>query len=138
MIRKKSFKKLDFLFIPASSSSLHERSYYTEYLLVDSGKGHITSLGYPCNYPNNANFTWIIKAKRDQINVNFTIFDLQAETTDRGCYDYLKVCMFRTYHDQWYPGILINFNKVCSVASLGQNVFYKKKTWIVIDIFLIC
>ena len=115
---------------------MRERSYYTEYLLVDNGWGHITSPNYPCNYQNNANFTWIIKAKRDQINVNFTILDLQAETSGRGCYDYLKVCLllYNMLIDFRGWGFFFVFvdclkiffnisNLICSVLSLDQRCF---------------
>lgn len=55
----------------------------------------MTSPDYPCNYPNNVNFTWIIKPGKIKDIVNFTILDLQAETKNgRSCYDYLQVRRF--------------------------------------------
>nr|XP_022286135.1 deleted in malignant brain tumors 1 protein-like [Crassostrea virginica] len=55
----------------------------------------MTSPDYPCNYPNNVNFTWIIKPGKIKDIVNFTILDLQAETKNgRSCYDYLQITRF--------------------------------------------
>ena len=69
-----------------------KRTYYTEYLECNSGQ--ITSPGYPCNYPNNVNYTWIIQTGNNRTSVNFTIVDLQAELKGRThCYDYIKVRM---------------------------------------------
>ena len=36
-----------------------KKRHFVEYL--DGENGQITSLGYPCEYPNNVNYTWIIK-----------------------------------------------------------------------------
>ena len=81
-----------FLFIYLANTSVNkEETHYTKELDVDSGE--ITPLEYPCNYSNNANYTWIIKTKHNKTSVNFTILDLQAETNGIwSCSDYLQVC----------------------------------------------
>ena len=76
----------------ASTSIAKEETYYIKQLNDESGE--ITSLGYPCSYSNNANFTWIIiKTGNSKADVNFTIVDLQAETNGIwSCTEYLQVC----------------------------------------------
>ena len=81
-----------FLFLYLANTSVErEETHYTRQLGGESGE--ITSLGYPCNYSNNANYTWIIKTRNNRTSVNFTILDLQAETNGIwSCFDYLQVC----------------------------------------------
>lgn len=81
-----------FLFIYLANTSIaKEEIYYIKQLNDESGE--ITSLEYPCNYSNNANYTWIIKTVNSETDVNFTIVDLQAETSGIwSCVDYLQVC----------------------------------------------
>ena len=80
-----------FVIYLANTSVNKEETHYTKQLDDDSGE--ITSLEYPCNYSNNANYTWIIKTKHNKTSVNFTILDLQAETNGIwSCSDYLQVC----------------------------------------------
>ena len=56
--------------------------------------GQIYSPGYPANYPNNINYTWTLVSGSNNIIVNFTIVDLQAESDSRlSCFDYLTVSM---------------------------------------------
>ena len=89
--------------------SLHIRNrHYIEYL--DGENGEITSLGYPCKYPNNVNYTWILKTGNNKTSVNFYILDVQAETRgDWSCYDYLKVSK-----------CISGYKDVCFFLSVGK------------------
>ncbi|XP_078311355.1 scavenger receptor cysteine-rich domain-containing protein DMBT1-like [Crassostrea virginica] len=85
-VTKRGFK----LYWQAKTSVEREETHYTRQLGGESGE--ITSLGYPCNYSNNANYTWIIKTRNNRTSVNFTILDLQAETYGIwSCSDYLQI-----------------------------------------------
>ena len=82
------------MFVLANSSVQITKRHYIEHIHGENGQ--ITSLGYPCTYPNNVNYTWILKTGNNKTSVNFHILDVQAETRgDWSCYDYLKVskCM---------------------------------------------
>nr|XP_022320849.1 CUB and sushi domain-containing protein 3-like isoform X2 [Crassostrea virginica] len=65
-------------------------------LLVDGTRngssGEITSPGYPGNYPNNANYTWILRTGHLKANVTFTIlkFDI-IKHNFTPCEDYLQI-----------------------------------------------
>ncbi|XP_062617348.1 embryonic protein UVS.2-like [Saccostrea cucullata] len=58
----------------------------------DTNKCQITSPGYPDHYPNNANFTWIIRAGRNESIFTFVIDDMDIEIFNSGfCDDYLEI-----------------------------------------------
>ena len=52
--------------------------------------GQITSPGYPGNYPNNANYTWIIKTGHRRAKVEIKIEFMEIEEWSP-CDDYLMV-----------------------------------------------
>lgn len=53
------------------------------------------SPGYPDNYPNNINYTWILVSGSNNTIVNFTIVDLQTESDgNMSCFDYLTVSIY--------------------------------------------
>ena len=65
-------------------------------LLVDGTRngssGEITSPGYPGNYPNNANYTWILRTGHLKANVTFTILNFDIiKHNFTPCKDYLQV-----------------------------------------------
>ena len=71
--------------------------HYTEYL--DGEYGQITSLGYPCAYPNDLNYTWILDTGNNKTRVYFYILEVQAETLgDWSCFDYLKVSKYMSVY----------------------------------------
>ena len=54
--------------------------------------GEITSPGYPANYPDNINYTWILRTGHLNANVTFTILDSDiSEPYFPPCDDYLQV-----------------------------------------------
>lgn len=55
----------------------------------DSISGEITSPGYPGNYPNNANYTWVIRTGSHPANVTFRIIEMSIE--EWNCDDYLEI-----------------------------------------------
>jgi hypothetical protein len=62
------------------------------FLDIIQGKdsGQFTSPGYPSNYPNNVNYTWLIQTGHKEAKVTITIHDM--DINDWGnCEDYLKV-----------------------------------------------
>lgn len=65
----------------------------------DGISGQITSPGYPGNYPNNVNYTWIIRTGNHSANVTFRIIEMNIKQW-RSCDDYLEIteiepCCFR-------------------------------------------
>lgn len=100
----------NFFFITVANTSVdREETHYTRHLGGESGQ--ITSLGYPCNYSNNANYTWIIKTGNNKTSVNFTILDLQAETNGSwSCSDYLQVCRLRIVLFSCFPLFTMHIN----------------------------
>ena len=54
--------------------------------------GKITSPGYPANYPDNVNYTWILRTGHLNANATFTILDSDiSEPYFPPCDDYLQV-----------------------------------------------
>lgn len=56
----------------------------------DGISGQITSPGYPGNYPNNVNYTWIIRTGNPSAKVTFRIIEMSIEGWGP-CDDYLEV-----------------------------------------------
>lgn len=72
--------------------------YFSEFIATDSLKyednivGHIVSPGYPMEYPNNSNYTWVIKTGNSSANTMFRIFEMDIkESTRNSCDDFLEV-----------------------------------------------
>ncbi|XP_078312500.1 embryonic protein UVS.2-like isoform X2 [Crassostrea virginica] len=89
-ISDSSSTRKGFLLYWKANASVESERYYTENL--NSSSGQLTSPEYPCNYPNNVNYTWTIQTGNDY--VNFTILELDAEVRTHGewfCVDYLKI-----------------------------------------------
>lgn len=62
-------------------------------------RGSITSPGYPSQYPDNSNSTWIINAPHNASEVLIEIHDQDIEHTPGfKCTDFLEVCMFTDSH----------------------------------------
>eukprot|EP00105_Crassostrea_gigas_P037551 XP_019921699.1 PREDICTED: uncharacterized protein LOC105325754 isoform X4 [Crassostrea gigas] len=62
-----------------------------EYLQYEDGiSGRITSPGYPGNYPNDVNYTWIIKTGSLSANVIFRIIEMNIKEW-KPCNDYLEI-----------------------------------------------
>nr|XP_034338140.1 CUB and sushi domain-containing protein 3-like isoform X2 [Crassostrea gigas] len=57
----------------------------------DGISGQITSPGYPGNYPNHVNYTWIIRTGSRSANVTFRIIEMNIEKWRRPCDDYLEI-----------------------------------------------
>ena len=58
----------------------------------NGSNGEITSPGYPRNYPDNINYTWILRTGHLNANVTFTILDSDiSEPYFPPCDDYLQV-----------------------------------------------
>ena len=58
----------------------------------DGKSGEITSPGYPANYPDNVNYTWILRTGHLNANMTFTILDSDiSEPYFPPCDDYLQV-----------------------------------------------
>lgn len=58
-------------------------------------RGSITSPGYPSQYPDNSNSTWIINAPPNAAKVRIEIHDQDIEHTPGfECTDFLEVCIF--------------------------------------------
>lgn len=63
-----------------------------EVVILQGNDGQITSPGYPGNYLNNVNDTWIIKTDDKRANVTFYIQEMDIENTPGfPCGDYLEV-----------------------------------------------
>lgn len=67
----------------------------------DGISGQITSPGYPGNYPNNDNYTWIIRTGRNSADVNLRIVEMNIRKW-RPCDDYLEIteiepCCFQLF-----------------------------------------
>ncbi|XP_052713941.1 blastula protease 10-like [Crassostrea angulata] len=67
----------------------------------DGISGQITSPGYPGNYPNDVNYTWIIRTGSHSANVTFRVIDMNIEKWGP-CDDYLEImeiepCCFRLF-----------------------------------------
>lgn len=61
-------------------------------VILQGNGGQLTSPGYPNNYPNNVNDTWIIKTDDKRANVTFYIQEMDIEKTPGfPCDDYLEV-----------------------------------------------
>ncbi|XP_078339006.1 uncharacterized protein LOC111126096 [Crassostrea virginica] len=61
-------------------------------ILYPNGTGVITSPGYPQNYPDNANYIWILNTGSQYATVNFSILDLKIpKPYFHPCNDYLKI-----------------------------------------------
>lgn len=61
-------------------------------VILQGNDGQITSPGYPGNYLNNVNDTWIIKTDDKRANVTFYIQEMDIEKTQGfPCGDYLEV-----------------------------------------------
>ena len=59
--------------------------------------GEIMSPGYPRNYPDNINYTWILRTGHFNALVNFTIIDFSIGLSQiPPCNDYLQV--EKVYH----------------------------------------
>ena len=62
-------------------------------------RGSITSPGYPSQYPNNSNSTWIINAPHNASEVLIEIHDQDIEDTPGfKCTDFLEVRIFTDSH----------------------------------------
>uniref|UniRef100_A0A8W8JXE7 CUB domain-containing protein n=1 Tax=Magallana gigas TaxID=29159 RepID=A0A8W8JXE7_MAGGI len=77
----------------------------------DDISGQITSPGFPRNYPNNVNYTWIIRTGSHPANVAFRIIEMSIKKW-RPCDDYLEIteiepCCFRLFKQ---CGQLKNYN----------------------------
>nr|XP_022327092.1 cubilin-like [Crassostrea virginica] len=58
----------------------------------NGSSGEITSPGYPANYPDNVNYTWILRTGHLNANVTFTILDSDiSEPYFPPCDDYLQI-----------------------------------------------
>ncbi|XP_062615520.1 uncharacterized protein LOC134277220 [Saccostrea cucullata] len=57
---------------------------------INTNKGQFTSPGYPANYPDNTNYTWIIRTGHTAANVTFRIHDMNIRNTNP-CDDYLEI-----------------------------------------------
>ena len=54
--------------------------------------GELTSPGFPSNYPDNVNYTWILGTSHLNANVTFTILDSDiSEPYFPPCDDYLRI-----------------------------------------------
>lgn len=63
-----------------------------EVVILQGNGGQLTSPGYPSNYPNNVNDTWIIKTDDKRANVTFYIQEMDIEKTPGfPCDDYIEV-----------------------------------------------
>ena len=68
-------------------------------ILYPNGTGVITSPGYPQNYPDNANYIWILNTGSQYATVTFSILDLKISKQYFGpCDDYLKVSINMFVH----------------------------------------
>lgn len=56
----------------------------------DGTSGKMTSPGYPGNYPNNVNYTWVIRTGSLSANVAFRIIEMSIKGWTP-CDDYLEV-----------------------------------------------
>lgn len=63
----------------------------------DGITGQITSPGYPRNYPNNLNYTWIIRTGSQYANVAFRIIEMNIKEWWY-CDDYLEVNLKTIQH----------------------------------------
>ncbi|XP_065926322.1 integumentary mucin C.1 isoform X2 [Magallana gigas] len=95
-----------FLWIPMFLSILINHSSVQakpEVVILQGNDGQITSPGYPGNYLNNVNDTWIIKTDDKRANVTFYIQEMDIEKTQGfPCGDYLEIteedpCCFRLF-----------------------------------------
>ena len=70
-----------------------EEKTFIVYGTRNGSNGEIMSPGYPIrNYPDNINYTWILKTGNLNANVNFTILDSNiSEPNFSPCDDYLQV-----------------------------------------------
>ena len=65
---------------------------FTIYSTWNDGNGEIMSPGYPRNYPDNINYTWILRTGHFNANVIFRIMDFNIGTSHiPPCDDYLQV-----------------------------------------------
>ncbi|XP_062599849.1 cubilin-like [Saccostrea cucullata] len=103
--------------------------------------GSLTSPGYPGNYPNNVNYTWILNTGHKSTTVNFTfdVFDLEAnwffscsdflEITemDPCCYTAMRRCGQRNPFSQLVRGRLIRITFVSDGIDTAKGF---SLTWI--------
>ena len=88
---KNIFKLINELF------EIEKGAYAVEQTFIVDGtsngsSGEITSPGYPGNYPDNVNYTWILRTGHLNATVNFTILDSNiSEPYIPPCDDYLQV-----------------------------------------------
>lgn len=100
---------------------MESERYYTENL--NSSSGQLTSPEYPCNYPNNVNYTWTIQTGNDY--VNFTILELDAEVRTHGewfCVDYLKVINLINLNMQFW-NVISRSDFVWGFYGVFKNLF---------------
>lgn len=72
--------------------------YFSEFIVTNTLKyednivGHIVSPGYPMDYPNNSNYTWVIRTENSSANIMFRIFEMDIkESKGNLCDDFLEV-----------------------------------------------
>ena len=89
--------------------------------------GQITSPGYPLNYPNNANYTWIIKTghQKAEVEIKIEFMDIKKWSP---CDDYLLVRRLTVkYKSSSYYAVtinvqLINVRNYVSSLSLSPSL----------------
>nr|XP_022326203.1 cubilin-like [Crassostrea virginica] len=87
-------KKSCFLFYLGFLVFLGKSAGHTYGIMLDlNGRNVITSPGYPENYPDNANYTWILNTGDRKANVTFSIldFDVPRPYQQPQCDDFLKI-----------------------------------------------
>ncbi|XP_062614479.1 protein SpAN-like, partial [Saccostrea cucullata] len=83
---------MNILVIPLTTALCFEYGLTSNILLenINTKKGQFTSPEYPANYPDNANYTWIIWTGHTAANVTFRVHDMNIKFTNP-CDDYLEI-----------------------------------------------
>ncbi|XP_056008675.1 cubilin-like [Ostrea edulis] len=98
---------------------------------LDDKSGEITSPGYPGDYPNNVNYTWMIRTGHNKSNVTITVIDMDIEKcddyldiqeVDPCCYTLFLKCA-RTQRESKYPLYLTAEGQEKDSVYLGQYSF---------------
>ncbi|XP_062615521.1 protein SpAN-like [Saccostrea cucullata] len=82
--------------------------------IINTNKGQFTSPGYPGNYPNNANYTWIIRTGHTAANIKFRTHDMAIKHT-YACDDYLEIKRVE-------PCCLNAFNRCGELNNFDVNI----------------